>query len=129
MTIGCSVVIHDSAGRILIAQRSREKRIHPLRWENVGGHLEPDETPEECIRRETKEEIGCDLVDLQLLAVTVKTEAEQRLALITYTAGISGEIRLKRDEIEQIHWVGRAELDQFDFCFNCRKEIDRFFER
>ncbi|WP_425446638.1 NUDIX hydrolase [Dethiothermospora halolimnae] len=55
--IGCSVIIYDHEGRILISKRSRMKEQFPLTWENIGGRLEHDETPEECIRREAKEEI------------------------------------------------------------------------
>lgn len=129
MNIGCSVIIYNSEGKILIAQRCKNKKLYPLMWENIGGHLETNETPEECIKRETKEEIGCELSDLKLLTVTVKTEENQQFVLIAFSGRISGEIYLKLDEIEQVKWISKEELDIFDFCFNCRKEIDEFFEK
>jgi 8-oxo-dGTP diphosphatase len=129
MNIGCSVIIYDSEGKILIAQRCKNKELFPLMWENIGGHLEPNETPEECIKRETKEEIGCELLDLKLFTVTVKTVENRQFVLIAFTGRISGAINLQYDEIEQVRWISKEELAKFDFCFNCRKEIDEFLEK
>ncbi|HYH01699.1 MAG TPA: GNAT family N-acetyltransferase [Bacillota bacterium] len=129
MNIGCSVVIYDLEGKIFIAQRSRDKKIAPLQWENIGGHLETNESLEECIRRETKEEIGCELFDLNLLSVVVKKDEKKQFVLIAFSGRISGDIQLKTDEIEKVQWVNKDELDSFDFCFDCRKEIDIFFKK
>lgn len=39
------------------------------KWIGIGGHLEEDETPEECIRREAWEEAGLALTDLRLRGI------------------------------------------------------------
>lgn len=39
------------------------------KWIGIGGHLEEDETPEECIRREAQEEAGLALTDLRLRGI------------------------------------------------------------
>ena len=39
------------------------------KWIGIGGHLEEDESPEECIRRETLEETGLHLSDLHLRGI------------------------------------------------------------
>ncbi|MBD1910574.1 NUDIX hydrolase [Leptolyngbya sp. FACHB-8] len=40
--------------------------VHPGQWAFFGGHLEPDEKPEEAVRRELLEEIGYTPPDLKL---------------------------------------------------------------
>ncbi|MBN2119022.1 MAG: NUDIX domain-containing protein [Anaerolineales bacterium] len=39
-------------------------------WSTPGGHLDFGETPEECARREAKEEVGLDVVEARFRAVT-----------------------------------------------------------
>ncbi len=39
------------------------------KWIGIGGHLEEDESPEECIRREAREEAGIELSDLRLRGI------------------------------------------------------------
>ncbi len=50
-------VIHDAAGRVLIAQRLPHQHLAGL-WEFPGGKLEPGETLAEGLRREIGEELG-----------------------------------------------------------------------
>lgn len=129
MNVACSVIIYNGGGEILIAQRSGRKSPAPLLWENIGGHLEEGETPEECIRRETREEIGCELSELRLFTVLVRSREADCFVLIVYTGTISGAIRPQPDEIERVKWVRRDQLDRFDFAFDCRIEIEEFFAK
>lgn len=39
------------------------------KWIGIGGHLEENESPDECVRREAREEAGMELQDLKLRGV------------------------------------------------------------
>lgn len=39
------------------------------KWIGIGGHLEENESPDECVRREAREEAGLELQDLKLRGV------------------------------------------------------------
>jgi 8-oxo-dGTP diphosphatase len=54
-----AVALVDADGRVLLAQRPPGKSLAGL-WEFPGGKVEPGETPEACLIRELKEEIGID---------------------------------------------------------------------
>ena len=67
LVAACALV--DPDGRVLVAQRPERKHLAGL-WEFPGGKVEPDETPEETIIRELKEEIGVDTQAACLAALT-----------------------------------------------------------
>ena len=54
-----AVALVDRDGRVLLAQRPEGKSMAGL-WEFPGGKVEPGETPEACLIRELKEELGID---------------------------------------------------------------------
>ncbi|MGB3645817.1 MAG: 8-oxo-dGTP diphosphatase MutT [Mesorhizobium sp.] len=57
LVAACALI--DADGRVLIAQRPQSKQLAGL-WEFPGGKVEPGETPEECLIRELREEIGIE---------------------------------------------------------------------
>lgn len=61
---GVSVVIHNTSGEILLLRHS----YGPDLWALPGGGLNRGEHPEECARREVREEIGLTLGSLQSFA-------------------------------------------------------------
>ena len=55
-------VIVDGDNKILLLKRSSDPKIwQPSKWALVGGGIEKDETPEQAVKREIKEETGLDI--------------------------------------------------------------------
>ncbi|MBC8205640.1 MAG: 8-oxo-dGTP diphosphatase MutT [Kiritimatiellales bacterium] len=69
IVVGAAVTMNRK-GEVLIAQRKQTDMLGGL-WEFPGGKLEPDETIEECIARELKEELGIN-VEVGDFFMTVK---------------------------------------------------------
>lgn len=54
----------ENDGCYLMLHRTKKKNDGSFeKWLGVGGKIEPGESPEECILRETKEETGLNLTD------------------------------------------------------------------
>ena len=47
----------------------KEQDENAGKWIGIGGHLEENESPDECIRRECREEAGMELIDLKLRGI------------------------------------------------------------
>ena len=57
----------EKDGRWLMMHRVKKNQDENAgKWIGLGGHLEANESPEECIRRECREEAGMELADLRL---------------------------------------------------------------
>ncbi|MCB1882423.1 MAG: 8-oxo-dGTP diphosphatase MutT [Geminicoccaceae bacterium] len=57
LVAACALV--DGDGRVLVTRRPEGKPLAGL-WEFPGGKLDPGETPEACLVRELREELGID---------------------------------------------------------------------
>ena len=56
--VACAIIIEKE--KVLVTQRS-ESMPHALKWEFPGGKVKEGETPESCIGREIKEELGLEI--------------------------------------------------------------------
>jgi 8-oxo-dGTP diphosphatase len=60
----------ENNGRWLLMHRVKKNVDENAgKWIGLGGHLLEDETPEECIRREVREEAGLELGSLRLRGI------------------------------------------------------------
>ena len=60
----------EKDGRWLMMHRvKKDQDENAGKWIGIGGHLEENESPDECIRRECREEAGMELTDLQLRGI------------------------------------------------------------
>lgn len=60
LVVACALM--DADGRVLIGQRPANKTL-PNLWEFPGGKVEVGETPEACLIRELKEELGIEVAE------------------------------------------------------------------
>jgi 8-oxo-dGTP diphosphatase len=127
--VGCAIILFDPAdpATILVGKRSR-KKSHPGTWELIGGTLEEGEQPEECIRREVREELGAEVSALRQIKPLVLYRDRNRYIVFNFTGTPAGSIRLCQDELEEVRWVTRKEADRLDLFPGCRETIEAYFD-
>jgi 8-oxo-dGTP diphosphatase len=100
-----TAVIRDEGGRMLVV-RKRGTAI----FMKPGGKREPGEDDLTALARELDEELGCRLVEAQLLGrfeAPAANEAGFTVKAATYLATVEGEIGV-RAEIEEMAWIDIA---------------------
>ncbi len=87
----------------------------PLKWEFPGGKIEAKETPEACLHREIKEELGIEIRLKEKLLENHHQYDKISINLIPYLAEItSGVIDLK--EHKNYRFLNRTELLTLDWA-------------
>ena len=82
-------------GKYLMMHRvKKEHDINKDKWVGIGGHFEADESPEECLLREVREETGLNLTEYkQRGIITFMSDRWQTEYMFLYTASAyEGEI-------------------------------------
>ena len=73
----------------------KDKDVNKDKWIGVGGHFEKNESPEECLLREVKEETGLTLTSLEVQGIlTFIAEGWPMEYICLFTAdGFTGELK------------------------------------
>ena len=58
-----AIILHKK--KVLIAQRKKDSWLEANKWEFPGGKVEQNETYEDCLIREIKEELGITIEDFE----------------------------------------------------------------
>lgn len=67
--ISASFIVHDGKGSVLLQKRGAGARDENGRWDVGGGAIEFGESIDEAVKREIKEELCADTIDIQFLTI------------------------------------------------------------
>ena len=100
--------------RFLACQRPVHK-ARALLWEFVGGKVEPNETKEEALVRECKEELDVTVQVEDVFMEVTHVYPDLTVHLTLFHARIA-EGTPKKLEHNDIRWITVEEIDRFPFC-------------
>lgn len=101
----------EQDGKYLMMHRvKKENDINKDKWIGVGGHFEADESPEECLLREVKEETGLTLESWKLRGIiTFISDRWQTEYMFLYTADRFSGTMTECNE-GTLEWVPETEV-------------------
>jgi 8-oxo-dGTP diphosphatase len=110
--VTCGIILqHD---KVLVTQRSEKMKL-PLKWEFPGGKMEQNETPENCLVREIKEELNIEIEIIRRLRAHPYHYETFSITLLPFISRyVSGEITLA--EHKEYKWLYMNELKNLDWA-------------
>jgi 8-oxo-dGTP diphosphatase len=110
--VACAIILKDE--KILVAQRSEFMSL-PLKWEFPGGKVKPNESEENCLKRELKEELNIVIKIKKRLISNVYDYDNFSINLIPFIVEYeSGDIRLI--EHRAVKFFSKEELLEIDLA-------------
>jgi isopentenyl-diphosphate delta-isomerase type 1 len=106
-----NVCIFDEQEKMLMQQRSFNKKVYPGYWtESCAGHIPKGETPEAAAHRELSEELGFD-IKLIFFEKELTHFPNETFFAYTYIGKYSGEkIVIQKEEVEQVKFFTKKEF-------------------
>ena len=111
--------IENEEGEILLGQEPElPRKPYPGYWGFPGGKLEPNETIEDCIIREIKEETGFEVENMGLFEVFHFQNKDPNCTNgvksvgICYKVEVSG--KFKPTEMENMQWLSPKEIQNLE---------------
>lgn len=100
-------------GKVFIGQRKAGKLMEHL-WEFPGSKLEDEETPQECLVREMREEFGIEVTIREYFGESVYHYQHGSIRLLAYLVDwTSGE--MSPSDHQDCRWVSFEDLEHYDF--------------
>ena len=86
--------IENNDKYLMLHRIKKQNDMNEGKWIGVGGHVEAQETPEECLVREVKEETGFTLTSYKFrgLVTFINNECESELLCVFTAVGYPGEL-------------------------------------
>ena len=109
--------------KFMICQRPAHK-ARGLLWEFVGGKVEPDETKQQALIRECKEEMNILLSVSDVFMDVIHEYPDITVHLTLFNATIA-EGEPQKLEHNDIQWIVPSEIPNYEFCPADKEILDK----
>ncbi len=123
--LGASIIFYNSSHQVLLVLRDDIPSIScPGMWDLPGGHLEENETAEECIVREMLEEIEINVEGCRLFRVY---EFSDRTEYVFFKQADFDLQDIVLHEGQMLKWFSQAEAEQEDLAYGFNQVLSDYF--
>lgn len=123
------IFIKNKEGKYLIQKTSKEKGSE---YSTTGGHVSKGETPLKTIIRETKEELGINIIEKEIEYIGLEKNKEKPILFSVYeiTKDIDiSKLNLQKEEVESIEWITKEKINNLIKDNKFKKTHGLIFEK
>ncbi len=121
-TIGIPVIITNKSKKILLGKRKKNAAFYPSFWGLPGGILDYGEKLTECVKRETKEELGVVVEVIKrskkIYEVFPSKDYPFHTLEIVFYAKIINGVPKPEDETQEVRWFKPSEIKKMKLAYN-----------
>jgi len=124
---GTSIIFVNDQQQVLLFLRDDKPTIpYPNTWDVPGGHMDAGETPEACIIREMKEEMGLTLKEFERFSVMEFTDRKE------YTFWKQANLDIEKIDLQEgqgLRWFTELEAKNTKLAYGFNEIIEDFFKK
>lgn len=121
-------IISSKDKKVLLTKRS-SLIIEGNKWCLPGGSVEKFEKAEDALKREIKEEIGCEIISSKFLFHREEIMKKLNSHNIVLVYKIKVEEKFKPNfEVSEIKYFDKKEIKNLDFAYGQEKILERYFK-
>ncbi len=118
---------------LMLHRTKKENDINKNKWLGVGGKLEKNETPEQCLFREVKEETGLNIKILDIIGTytnpNIRTEysdgeVRREFTIVYYGVSTDNEVKIDEESTEY-SWIKFEDIKNYSITTS---QIRRIFD-
>lgn len=102
-------IINITDGTVYVQKRAPDRKLFPNKWEIPGGHQEDNETIEECIKRELKEETNLDLIKIHKKIHSFIWKENPSVVNSLYVIEAQGDFKAEQGKVTDYSWIKEEE--------------------
>jgi ADP-ribose pyrophosphatase YjhB (NUDIX family) len=111
--------------KILLLQRSNYTQMYPGYWGCPGGRAEQNETPEQNVIREVKEE--CNLVFVPKKIIKIGNWQEKKF--YRFLGDWEGNIKIQEEEVVDFNWFTYNDALKLNLAFDYREIVEILYSK
>jgi mutator protein MutT len=131
--VGVGAIISNSAGEVFLARRGNEARNERGKWEFPGGGVEFNETLEQALVREVREEYGFEIEVQELLDVVdhiIPAEKQHWVSPSFLCRVKSGTPRIREPlKCSEIGWIDLDRIPENQLTIASKKSLESLRRR
>ena len=115
--VGCGVFVVNEKSEVLLQLRSKNSKNEAGKWNKMGGSVEFGEKVIDCLQRETLEEAGIEITDIEFLSYSdhILSEEKQHWLGLNFMALIKqGETakNMEPEKFDDLRWFKFGEIPE-----------------
>lgn len=126
---GAGIIIYNDKNQVLLQLRNNDHSIkYPNNWVLFGGAMNPNEVPEQAVKREIYEEIGIILRNISFFRNYVYIDEDE--VHKQYIFKLQSNLDLNKIILKEgadFKFFSKKELENIDIGFNVRDMLRDFF--
>lgn len=125
ITVTAAILQRD--GKVLAARKKPGTHLEGL-WEFPGGKVEENESPEQCLARELREELGIGAEIGSFFAESCYDYGIKKVQLLAYFADFTHG-KLSLCDHDRVQWLEPLELDTLSWAPADRPIVDKLMQQ